>query len=358
MEGKLEVTNPIMNIKTKIVSTYKTIDIAAGSIIMAIGIFLLGAIHQFPLLDEHFGRYFSAILVIVWLLLLFSFCFSLFIREYQNSLVSSPIKSFAAGTWIAGTSVVGIIMIHYFPVLTTGLTILLYMNVFLWFIYILFCIWQFKKIIGIGSIKDVHGLVLLSTVSTQSIACLLINYYQESISANIIFYLISIGIVFYVFSIILIGIRFSSKWFDIHEWKNTDCIIHGALSITGLAMTQSRQFETDMLLVVWWVVFSIFVIVEMIEIIRGINRIKKLGWKKGIFTYHISQWARNFTFGMFYYFTYNLVNMMGKDLLNFQTEVMYVLGWIILIILVTEIALLLSTIILKNMNGIESGALR
>lgn len=347
-----------MNIKNKIGSTYKTIDIAAGSIIMAIGIFLLGALHQFPLLDKHFGRYFSAILVIVWLLLLFSFCFSLFIREYQHSLVSSPIKSFAAGTWIAGTSVVGIIMIHNFPVLTTGLTILLYMNVFLWFIYILFCIWQFKKIIVIGSIKEVHGLVLLSTVSTQSIACLLINYYQKSLSANIVFYLIGIGIVFYVFSIILIGIRFSSKWFDIHEWKNTDCIIHGALSITGLAMTQSRLFENDVLLFVWWVVFSVFVVVEMMEIIRGITRIKKLGWKKGIFTYHISQWARNFTFGMFYYFTYNLVNVIGKDLLNFQTEVMVGLGWIILIILITEIALLLSTTIHKNMNGMENEALK
>ena len=46
-----------------------------------------------------------------------------------------------------------------------------------------------------------------------------------------------------------------------------------------------------------------FVLVELIEIARMVVRVAKYGWGQGVFSYNVSQWARNFTFGMFYIFT-------------------------------------------------------
>jgi len=45
------------------------------------------------------------------------------------------------------------------------------------------------------------------------------------------------------------------------------------------------------------------VLVEAAELLRLVRRVGQHGLRQGIFTYHVSQWSRNFTFGMFYAFT-------------------------------------------------------
>lgn len=320
----------------------RTIDVAAGSIIMAVGIFLLGALHQFPLIENNVGQYLIIMLVPIWLVLLGQFLKSLLNKEYRSNLVHSPIKSFAAGTWIAGTSVTCILMIKHMPGLYFVVPFLIWMNVLSWGSFIIFCTFQFKKIIKKQATKEVHGVILLSTVSTQSIALLLLNYYQN-INSSIIVFIICIGSAFYLFSLGLLFIRFNSNY-SIHEWKNTDCIIHGALSITGLAMTQSGIFPIQTLMIVWYLAFSLFIVVETIEIIRGIKRIKEYGLKQGILTYHITQWARNFTFGMLYYFTFNLVNRFSEvHPLSFQQSFMICLGWVVFALLIIELLLLINS---------------
>ena len=46
-----------------------------------------------------------------------------------------------------------------------------------------------------------------------------------------------------------------------------------------------------------------FVVVETVELLRMAVRMRVCGARAAILTYSASQWARNFTFGMFYAFT-------------------------------------------------------
>nr|WP_198044723.1 hypothetical protein [Lysinibacillus timonensis] len=310
------------------------IDISAGAFIMAMGIFLLGAILQFPLFEQYFADVLSILLIVLWLLMIGSFLYALLKGEYRLQLKLNPIKVFGAGTWIAGTSVLCILISNRLPELMYVFRLVLLLNVVCWLVFIVQCIIQFKKVIQSRSIEKVHGVILLSTVSTQSIACLFINYFENKLIVPLSLFLIGLGFAFYLFSISLIVIRFVHKKRDIHEWKNTDCIIHGALSITGLAMTQSQFFSFEILFVFWITVFSILVFVEMMEVCRAFIRLKDFGFRKGLFTYDISQWSRNFTFGMFYFFTYNLVTLY-KDV-SLLNHFMYGLGWIVLALLLLE----------------------
>lgn len=311
----------------------KQIEVSSGAIIMAMGIFLLGAIHQFPLIEQTFKLLFGSAFIL-WIIMLRKFICLLFNVDYFRSIWNQPIQSFGLGTWIAATSVMIIIIHQKFPEIM-GVQIVVYINCIAWLIYIIFACLQLKKIIVNRLIEDVHGVILLTTVSTQSIACLLIATFQLPIE-----WIILLGVLLYFVSISLIMIRFIIKVFNVQEWKNTDCIIHGALSITGLAMTLSHAFEIKTLILLWFIVLCLFIIVEIFEILRGILRIKLYGIKKALFTYHTSQWARNFTFGMFYYFTLNLIHYAeGKVNLIFQTHVMNVLGWVVLVLLIVEIVL-------------------
>lgn len=328
----------------------KMIDASAGSIIMAFGIFLLSAIYQFPFLNFHPAFILFVLLVLAWLIMFFSFFRSLLKRDYRNNLFNSPIKSFAIGTWIAATSIIGDLIIQRAPELLPIVKVLVFANLAFWIVFIIFCIRQLRSIIVNKEIANTHGVILLSTVSTQSIVGLLVTTFGTNSPPFLIVAFITLGVLFYLFSITLIIMRFTTKWRDIHEWKNTDCIIHGAASITGLAMVQSGNFTFDSIIVIWYVVLVLFLIVETAEITRGIARIRKYGLQKGIFTYHITQWSRNLTFGMFYFFTLNVVHTFSTSsrTLEFHLHILHLLSWIVLILLIVEVSLFLISIIIKN----------
>jgi hypothetical protein len=47
----------------------------------------------------------------------------------------------------------------------------------------------------------------------------------------------------------------------------------------------------------------VFVAVEAVELARLATRVRRFGWRRAVLVYDPSQWARNFTVGMFYAFT-------------------------------------------------------
>jgi hypothetical protein len=55
--------------------------------------------------------------------------------------------------------------------------------------------------------------------------------------------------------------------------------------------------------VIWAAALILFLVVEAIEILRAVQRVRTFGWKAGLFSYSVSQWSRNFTFGMFVAFS-------------------------------------------------------
>lgn len=332
--------------------TYTKIEPASGAIIMANGIFLIGAVEAFPFLDIQLGKYLAFLLLIAWMLIYKSLSIQFFHRDFLIPFIKHPVKSFTMGTWIAGVSVLCNVFLKYFPgiiLITQGIAAL---NTVLWLFFLVNCFYNFKQLIFDHQDYPVHGILMISTVGTQSIILLLNNvFFQLPILLSEI--IIMLGLLFYILSVVLITKRYVKEK-DVtlvDDWTNTNCIIHGALSITGLAIVASHSFTPSLVTALWWTVLILIIVVETVEVIRAVLRIKLYGWNKGIFTYHISQWSRNFTFGMFYAFTLYMHNnpayLVSKQLEHFQKALMEIWGWIVLLTLVGQIMIYIKSHIEK-----------
>ncbi|UJL46698.1 hypothetical protein KFZ58_01700 [Virgibacillus sp. NKC19-16] len=114
---------------------YKKIEPASGAIIMAIGIFLIGTVEAFPILDIQLGKYLAFILLITWIVIYKSLSVQFFHRDFLIPFIRNPVNSFTIGTWIAGVSVLCNVFLKYFPgilLITQAMAIL---NTFLWLFF-------------------------------------------------------------------------------------------------------------------------------------------------------------------------------------------------------------------------------
>jgi hypothetical protein len=75
------------------------------------------------------------------------------------------------------------------------------------------------------------------------------------------------------------------------------------MSMSGLAAVESGALPVIVPLLTWVYVAAVFVAIELIELARAAARCRSLGVRRGLFLYDVSQWSRNFTFGMAYAFT-------------------------------------------------------
>ncbi|MGJ9458770.1 hypothetical protein [Oceanobacillus sp. CF4.6] len=320
----------------------KIINPASGAIVMALGIFLYGTIEAFPFLDQALGEVLTVGLTIIGIVIYTALIRQFFHKGFLFPFLNNPVNSFVMGAWIAGISVLCNVIAKYFPELDAVLQVIAMINTFLWLLFLVCCIYNFKQLWGKPTKHSIHGVVLLSTVSTQSIVIVWIEQFSF-LSSGLVISVISLGLLFYLCGTLLIWIRYSNQknWSLTEDWTNTNCIIHGALSITGLAIVLSKVMSPLFIMFFWLFVFILLIIIEAIEITRAIKRVKEFGWEKGIFTYNISQWSRNFTFGMFYAFTMtihetpNYMNMMY----GFHEFFLTLWAWIVFVMLIGEIIL-------------------
>src|SRR5690625_419561 len=332
---------------------FKKIAPASGAIIMANGIFLIGAVEAFPFLNNLAGKWFAFILLITWIVIYKKLSVQFFYRDFLIPFIKHPVNSFAIGTWIAGVSVLCNVFIKYFPSILIVTQVIAIFNTFLFLFFLVNIFYNFKQLIFDYQDYPVHGILLISTVGTQSIIVLLNNvlFQLPSIFSELV---IMLGLVFYTVGIILIikRYRIEKGWTLIDDWENTNCIIHGALSITVLAIVSSNVFTSTFVTVLWLVIFILLFGVELIEMIRAILRIKCYGWNKGIFQYHVTQWSRNFTFGMFYTFTLymhqNSFYHIPIRLEAFQHRFMSFWAWVVLFSLVGQIGIFIKSRLEKS----------
>lgn len=322
---------------------YKKIEPASGAIIMAGGIFLIGAIEAFPSLDDYLGALLAFVLLVSWIMIYWRLSVQFFHRDFFYGFMQDPVRSFTVGTWIAGVSVLCNVFLKYFPNLLWMTQVIAVFNTFLWFFFLVICIYHFRRLIMHTHDYPVDGVVLLSTVGMQSIIVLLSNvlfplpvYASEGI--------ILFGMLFYFIGVYVMGRRYiQTKWTIVEDWANTNCIIHGALSITGLAVVSANAFSSQFIMVLWGITLALLILVEAMEVIRAILRVKQLGWRKGIFTYHVSQWSRNFTFGMFFTFTFymreNPLYHIHPFVSAFQSVFLLYWAWGVALLLVVQLAL-------------------
>lgn len=319
----------------------------AGAIVMAIGIFLNGAIKKFPVLDITLGSAIAFTLLLCWVFIAVSYFQSFLKGTFYEQHQNHPIKSFAIGTWVAGTSVVATVVYQRIPELNYFVTVMVAFNCFLWGYFVVLILRNFKTLFSTDMYKNTHGVLLLSCVSTQSLVVAFTIIFKNAFLMFISKYLIILGSIFYIVSFIIIMRRYfvNMKKFDIDkDWFNTNCILHGAMSITGLASAISHLIHPNVVLFIWLWVLSWFVVVEIIELFRANKRVRNHGFVNGLMKYDVSQWSRNFTFGMLYAFTMNFdLSLTSLHHNHFLYDVRgFILqygGWIVLFFLAYEIFL-------------------
>lgn len=315
-------------------------DTPAGAIVMACGIFINGAMKNIPLFEKEFNRVSAVMLLLLWGFIAASLVKSFIDKSFKERHLKNPIKSFAVGTWVAGTSVCGIAVFQRLPEISVLPKAMFFFNILLWLFYVTAFIRSYKTILKEKLLSKVHGVILLATVSTQSLVVLGCTVFGDKFPRVVSQSLISLGSVLYIIGFILIIKRyfFSSSWSIEEDWQNTNCILHGAMSITGLASVVSKAVNYNLVLLIWIWILLWFLIVEGIELYRAFKRIKKYGFAKGIAIYDITQWSRIFTFGMFYTFTMrlNLSGFSKQFLLNMQSIILVYGTWVMVCILIIE----------------------
>lgn len=277
---------------------------AAGSMVMAIGIFGLAALQQMPAAQGPVTQALAIGLLVAWALLASRYAAAWLERRFQD-YTRPPIGAFAIGSWVAATAVLLRLILLGVPEwrplsLALGL---LALAVWLWFLKIV--LEHLRTVVGDASRVLVPGVVLLPAVSTQALALAALELFPGRPSLVLAGAGIALGAIMYLVGAALVAwshLRVEG-WSLADDWDNTNCILHGAMSITGLAAVAWGIGPPALAVALWLYVFAVFVAVEAIEVARLLARVRLYGWRRGAFAYRVTQWSRNFTFGMFYAFT-------------------------------------------------------
>lgn len=292
---------------------------SAGSIVMAVGIFSLEALQKLPFYTPFIAKLITLELSIIWLYIIASYLICYF-KQHFSIHMNRISNQFSIGTWIAGNATLGILFLQEFPSSLTIIFILALLTTIIWIWYICLVVNNLLKMNR--KLYNAHiGSILLATVSTQSIV-LLFNFVTSDkipITANQI--LLVLGCIFYIVGLIIIirhHFHISYRKSIIH-WNNTNCIIHGAASITGLATLMTHTVPIGVIIFIWIWTSTLFLLVEGISLVKMVKRIQMGGLLRGVLKYNISQWTRNFTYGMYYAFNLGLdeSKLFKNTLLNF-----------------------------------------
>ncbi|TDK59779.1 hypothetical protein E2K98_17795 [Bacillus salipaludis] len=307
--------------------------------VMSLGIITQGVLSNFFGIHS-LEKILSVINFALWSSFSFSILMTFFNKKFREIHYSNPINRFGIGTWVAGTSICTILIAKQFTEWALIAKIISYFNFCLWFFYVLICIQAFFELNSKRLSEKVHGILLLTTVSTQSLVLVMSSVYKK-VPIAVDHFFIMLGLCFYLISAFIIVKRYlmkSSSWSIEKDWNNTNCILHGALSITGLACIRSQSVNEQVIIAIWVCAATIFVIVESIEIYRMYKRMKSLGLKTAIFIYDLSQWSRVFTFGMFFTFTYMIAP--GLSALSAIQKIIITIGiWAVPCLLILEVCL-------------------
>jgi hypothetical protein len=277
-----------------------------GAVIMAGGIFGAVALQRIPGAGAVMTRPLAVVLALGWAGVAAALLASA-AKEGFAAHTGAVVGSFAIGTWVAGSVVVARMAMLAAPSVLWPADGLFAVSVALWAWFMPQALRNLLRIAAAPAAETrPTGVILLTTVATQAVALLAFRLFPGIAAVHgLATLLIGLGAACYAGGLLLIVRRYlrNRHWRLATDWDNTNCILHGALSVTGLAAVVSDRFGVAAITPFWAATGVVFVIVESIEIARLAARLRAFGWRDAVFVYDTSQWARNFTFGMFYAFT-------------------------------------------------------
>lgn len=285
---------------------------AAGAIVMALGIFADAALPQLPF---HQLVPMPALVLEIGVIALFlagSYLSAAF-RGHFRVYLERPLHRFGFGTWVAGVAVLSVLIRHVLPEWVPAAQWLAVAAAALYLPYLGIALQGYAAMVRHPHRSQANGVILLATVATQAVLLALYHAFPAHIPPLWVLTMALGGGAFYLVGVVFIAQHFHAlrSWQLAVEWKNSNCIIHGALSITGLAGADTGCFGPRTLLGIWFAAALLLVLVELLEALRLVERLAERGPRSGALVYDVSQWTRNFTYGMFYAFSLELSRRPG-----------------------------------------------
>lgn len=318
---------------------------------MAFGIFL-----RYPapyLLERTVGSESAPRIVTVLAVLLL--LFSLFVvlrfltqakRDCRVLWDYSP-NHFRLGTWVAGFAVLAALMHEQSVLLAQALFAL---SAILWMMYLSWLTGMafHEKLQG----GNLNGTVFLSTVATQSIVIAFMVVFPAHV-ADFLPWLIILN----VFGIALYWISFALVWVaggfrrPFRQWVPQNNITHGALSITMLSAQMVEESIPGSLpyfhlvIQVAWVATALMVVGSFVYEVWLV-----VGRKAPLLNFHLGNYARNFTYGMFFacsYYGYMYPHPSVMKLV-LDPALLAILGLVVLAVNVWELGRQLSGVVFRR----------
>src|SRR6185312_6164309 len=318
----------------------------AGAAVMACGIFGLAALPALPG-GAALRQPMALAVLVLWALL--ALCFALWRqddeREDDDPRLRPPMARVAVGTWIAGTAVTAALVAVAVPGWTLLAALLVCVALALWPWYLRLAAAAVRQVVR-DARQRVTGSILLVTVATQSTALLCAVFTRPPVLPGLMVALVALGAAFYLAGTALIARAWlnAPRWRLDEDWDNGNCILHGAVSITGLAAVRSGAVPAPACVALWLVAAAMFAMIESVELARLVLRLRRHGWRRGVFCYDTSQWARNFTFGMFYALTRNDLATFGASSIAGVAALQHWVAaggpYVVLVLLLVELGLL------------------
>lgn len=279
--------------------------IGVPAMFMAFGIFL-----RYPapyLLERMVGSESSDRIVTVLGVLLLLFALFVVLRFLSQAKRDRRVlwdyspNHFRMGTWVAGFAVLATLFHAQSLLLAQALFVV---SVILWMLYLSWLtVMAFREKLQGGKL---NGTVFLSTVATQSIVIAFMVIFPGHV-ADFLPWLIILN----VFGIALYWISFSLVWVaggfrrPFRQWVPQNNITHGALSITMLSAQMIEESIPGSLpyfhlvIQVAWVATALMVVGSHVYEVWLV-----IGRKVPLLNFHLGNYARNFTYGMFFACTY------------------------------------------------------
>ncbi|MDN5854189.1 MAG: hypothetical protein L0K86_15335, partial [Actinomycetia bacterium] len=140
----------------------------AGGIVMSTGVFTAFAFTQLPMYTPLLGRLATIEIFVIWLFLAWSFGSS-FVNRHFRMHYAHPLRRFAMGTWVAGTAVLATLATRSMPEAIWFSRVLALVAVAIYLPYVVLFVQGYAQLWRHPLQQRANGVILLATVSTQSI---------------------------------------------------------------------------------------------------------------------------------------------------------------------------------------------
>jgi hypothetical protein len=282
--------------------TYSTTS-AAGAV-MALGAFLLYVMPYLPADLAIFKPYLTMELLIIWLFIAESYVHC-YMHKHFYIHTRHLLSRINIGTWVVSTAILSLLWLKSFHDLNEVALLLGLVAVMVWIEYMRMMLGDLNTLARNPVGLKLNGSIFLITISTQLIAILLSTILGDWLPMPILVLLIITGYFYYGICLIL-SVRFYLQTHLKHvvlEWAHTNSMLHGALSISGIACMRAGVLPSGLVISTWIAALTLFIIVESTAFLRLIWNTQQKGWQAALWRYDISQWSRSFTYALFYAFT-------------------------------------------------------